>query len=702
MWSEPDLKFATLTADPIGPLYALLNAFEDWTKRNWSDDTLDIRATDEAWTPEMRKAVHKEAAHAHEEVEQLRHGLAIIENDRDVNQAFRLMNEAFAHSGTRKGYDGWRPFQLGFVLLALPGLVDAGIAARKRVDTLWFATGGGKTETYLALVVLLILLDRIRGKKHGISAWSRFPLRMLSLQQTQRFADVLAGAELARRQNDIGGDPIALGYFVGNGTPNKIPYDEMDIEPANDYRAPEMPARYRLLLHCPFCFRETVKTDFDETEWRLRHVCTNSTCPWPEPALPFYVVDDEIYRFLPAAVVGTIDKAAMVGLSASVRGFFGAPRGLCTGSKHGFTYSQRSKTPNGCLVPGCRHLGTQLPQAEATFAPGLRVQDELHLLSDSLGAIDAHYETLLDYLTSTTSAPVPKIIGSSATLAGFRAQVHALYKRDGLSFPMPGPHSGTSFWTQETDNHMRRFIALAPRGQTQEFAADRIAQSLQENVRRLLVEPDIVCAEAGVDPASATTLLNLYGTNVFYGSKLPDVEAMARTLESQPPAIPTNVERLTGGTDFADVRTVLDRLGSKMEPNFEDRIHAVCASSMMSHGVDVDRFNIMTILGIPLKTSEFIQTSARIGRRYPGLVLVLHRMVYERDAKVFRSFNTFVQHGDRFVEPVAITRKSRNVIAKTMPGAFVAQLLQVDGAISPCRRGNRSLQFERYVPTSVK
>ena len=54
--------------------------------------------------------------------------------------------------------------------------------------------------------------------------------------------------------------------------------------------------------------------------------------------------------------------------------------------------------------------------------------------------------------------------------------------------------------------------------------------------------------------------------------------------------------------------------------------------------------------------AEFIQTTARIGRRYPGLVLVLHRMGVERDASVFRTFDIYIRQGDRFIEPIAITR----------------------------------------------
>ncbi len=98
---------------------------------------------------------------------------------------------------------------------------------------------------------------------------------------------------------------------------------------------------------------------------------------------------------------------------------------------------------------------------------------------------------------------------------------------------------------------------------------------------------------------------------------------------------------------------------------------------MMSHGVDIDRFNAITLLGVPLATAEFIQTSARIGRRWPGLVFVLHRMGVERDSSVFRSFPTYIRHGNRFVAPIAITRRSRRVLRNTFPGMWAARVLAV-------------------------
>jgi hypothetical protein len=562
------------------------------------------------------------------------------------------------------------------LLTVLPSVVHDTHPDRTLVDTLWFATGGGKTETYLAVIVFACLFDRLTGKRCGVTAWSRFPLRMLSLQQTQRFADAVAGAELVRRAEGIPGDPLAIGFYVGaGGTPNRVRADATEGAANSEDR--DMPGRNRVLMHCPFCFRSDIEMVFSRRSWTLEHRCVNEGCPWPEAGLPFYVVDEEIYRLLPSVVIGTLDKAALLGMQAAARGLVGSPVARCAGPGHGFTYATRSKAPTGCLVPGCSFGRETLDQPRARFAPRLRVQDELHLLRDSLGAVDSHYETLLDELHHDVDGGAPaKIIASSATLAGYEEQAAALYCRAGAAFPQPGPQEGVSFWTQDTGRLMRHFVGIAPRGQTLEFVNERITESVQRAVRRLVTEPEIVCSEAGVDSSLAPFLLDIYGTQVVYGIRLRDVEAAGRSLSTQSPVDPLNVGMLTGGTLLEDVRTTLERLDHP-EPEFDRRLHVICASSMMSHGVDIDRFNVITLLGVPLATAEFIQTSARIGRRWPGLVFVLHRMGVERDSSVFRSFPTYIRHGNRFVAPIAITRRSRRVLRSTFAGLWASRVLAI-------------------------
>jgi len=217
---------------------------------------------------------------------------------------------------------------------------------------------------------------------------------------------------------------------------------------------------------------------------------------------------------------------------------------------------------------------------------------------------------------------------------------------------------------------------------TIEYAVDRTVTELQKIIRDLRDDPESICAAAGVDARYAEDLISLYGVDVIYGNTLRDLDAVARSLETQIGVDgPVNAASLTGRTEFDQVRSTLDRLENP-ETDYLSRIHIVTASSMMSHGVDIDRLNVMVMLGTPLTAAEFIQATARIGRRWPGVVYVMQKMARERDASVFRCFDKFVMHGDRFVEPIPITRRSRRVLAKTLPGLYLARILAIHEANS--------------------
>jgi hypothetical protein len=674
-WNSPDpepaFDFVTMSTNPLPSVRGLIDAATRWGATHWSQEALLARA--DHWSAEMLDEARIARDAYASEIDRLERGYKALTEDPDLLRAFRIASTALLHSSAKR-YDSWRPFQLGFLVSAMTGITDPDDA--QYVDTVWFATGGGKTETYLGLLVTAIIYDRLTGKSDGITAWTRFPLRSLSLQQTQRFADALAGAELERRAQGIGGRPISLGFFVGAGsTPNKIG-EEDEVTHNRD-----LPRRYQVLLRCPFCRSEDLSMRFDRTRWTLDHVCTDTACPWGGDALPFHIVDQEIYRFLPTVIVGTLDKAALVAMQGAMRGFFAAPAASCSDPRHGYCYSPRSTSPSGCLVPGCNRDNADLPMPAERYAPRLRLQDELHLLRDSLGAVDSHYESLLDHLQAELTGTKAKIIASSATLSGFRRQIDVLYRRDARVFPQPGPTTDESFWSQPSDTRARTYVAVAPRGVTAEYVSDRILGTLQQCVRDLVDDPDGVSSRLGIPRRHVGFLVSVYGVDLVYGNTVRDVEASRRAAETEFP-FPVNVEALTGGTQFDQVRDILERL-DRPEDRFGDRIHIVAASSMISHGVDIDRLNLMVMKGLPLTTAEFIQTSARVGRRWPGMVYVLHRITREREVSTYAQFERFITQGDRFVEPIPITRSSRRVLELTTAGAEEARRLAIHDYRSP-------------------
>ena len=63
-------------------------------------------------------------------------------------------------------------FNSAFILLNVPGLADPADPDRETVDLLFFPTGGGKTEAYLGLAALAMVLRRLRNPDRPVS-WVR-------------------------------------------------------------------------------------------------------------------------------------------------------------------------------------------------------------------------------------------------------------------------------------------------------------------------------------------------------------------------------------------------------------------------------------------------------------------------------------------------------------------------------------------------
>ncbi|MBM4633351.1 hypothetical protein GS482_15220, partial [Rhodococcus hoagii] len=76
---------------------------------------------------------------------------------------------------------------------------------------------------------------------------------------------------------------------------------------------------------------------------------------------------------------------------------------------------------------------------------------------------------------------------------------------------------------------------------------------------------------------------------------------------------------------------------------------------MISVGLDIDRLGLMVVAGQPQSTSEYIQSTSRVGRRHPGLVVVALNSNRSRDASHYESFIPFHRALYREVEATTAT-----------------------------------------------
>ena len=512
-----DIGFGTL-ADPnidIDQFDLVPEAFDRWIaeQRATVDPTAGLDPLDTVGREREREKFEQDIAAYGEEVVDLRVGIDLLKRSREIwlddptsagaapFKAWYLTNRAFLEVGRAEGKTSWRLFQLGFILsnLVSPStrvkefehLYRPNKESIESASLLYFATGGGKSEAFFGLLLFILFLDRLRGKHRGISALIRYPLRLLTAQQARRLARLLAKAELIRRDERIAGAPFEIGFWVGSGsTPNRLAngdqvLDEFKCIPAidSDQHADEAINRrdpaylaalrdYDKLPNCPFCDRPTALRRYPQEQQRLGIVCLDSVCEWNvrtkttlERPLPFLLVDYDIYRSAPAILLGTIDKLALIGQHWStinrIGGMFGLARLLDDNGLIETPYDLNVSK----AMEGRRTIAPSFAGGVEVFVdpvPSLIVQDEAHLLEESLGTFAGLFETTL-YQWFRSLRPIlgdrmsvvpdggedirlPKVVCATATISDPERQIRVLYQKRVRQFPRKGTRLYRSFY----------------------------------------------------------------------------------------------------------------------------------------------------------------------------------------------------------------------------------------------------------------
>jgi hypothetical protein len=658
----------------------------------------------------------------------LENAIALLDANPQAAEAFRFANRAmwqqrihslFTLSVRQKKDDTletidtlqnrtWYLFQLAFILMNLPGLVDPTHPERSDstsaiADVLWFPTGGGKTEAYLGLTAFTLAIRRLQGKmgeydgSAGVTVLMRYTLRLLTLQQFQRATALICACELIR-QSDAkkwGNEPFRIGLWIGQrSTPNWTDESDQIVKEyrrGGSFRSSSVGGRGtpHQLTNCPWCGETLIAGRDIQVEiykagaGRTLVYCPSPSCEFNQRSakgegLPVVVVDEEVYRRLPSLLIATVDKFAQMPWKGAVQMLFGKVNAYCP--RHGFRSPDIDDTDSHP-----KHKQSGLPSVKSEERgplrpPDLIIQDELHLINGPLGTLVGLYETAVDSLSTWEyqgQSVRPKVIASSATIRRASEQVNALYLRKANIFPPTGLDVEDNFFSRQISpsdvSPGRLYFGICAPGVQAKVVMIRVYSSFLSAAQFLYKKYGELA-----DP---------YMTLVGYFNSIRELGGLRRLVDD---AISTrlrqmekrnlenrffhtnSIKELTSRVGATDIPETLDRLNAVFDPNAEKErqvkskakeklnyseipIDVLLATNMISVGVDVPRLGLMVVAGQPKYTAEYIQATSRIGRYFPGLVCTVYNWVRPRDLSHFERFEHYHSSLYQQVEPLSVT-----------------------------------------------
>jgi hypothetical protein len=712
-----DLAGLSSNAPPETILRPLIEGYEEWIEKKIKDiDNI----------PELLKPIaQKHLKLCYESLNRMKKGLNLLANPQ-ILEAFRLANTAILLqqvNGKDKRYgriedkniifnkhikesvsdeislkeasNTWRAFQIAFILMSLESLVDEKSDSREIVDLIWFPTGGGKTEAYLGVAAFQMILRRLKDPLDaGVDIMMRYTLRLLTADQFQRSSRLICALEYLRRKNQskLGDIPFSIGIWVGsNTTPNNNKNAKTAL---SKLQKNEKNAQQFIVNNCSWCGANL--GFYDQKGSKKKHYfgykinndklvihCPDKNCHFHEE-LPIYIVDETIYEKRPTFLIGTVDKFVQLVWHPTARSLFGID-----------SKGDRFTSP-----------------------PSLIVQDELHLISGPLGTLTGLFEILVEELCIKLvdgKLVKPKIIAATATIKQFEEQALALFGRTNARlFPSPGLENEDSFFAtpaiqKDTGKPMpgRKYVGVYT-------TTVRIMMS-QVMTFSSILQSTAEIKENERDPY--WTLLTFYNTLRELGGGLTltqtDIPQYSKSMSMRKGTQKevrylNNVLELTSRKQSHEISKTIDDLKFEYIPPKEKEtnttIDLCLASNIIEVGVDIDRLSVMSIVGQPKMTAQYIQVSGRVGRRWwerPGLIFTLYSNTKSRDKSHFEHFREYHQKLYAQVEPTSVTPFSDSCLDRGLHAVvigFLRQALNDDIARTPDWKEIQKYINNRIVP----
>ena len=673
-------------------LYDFVGAYDDWL--NQQEHLLNTRFDQGLLSETLSARVREMVDAARLNSVRMREGIRFLLSDDMVRHAFLLSNRSIQFSQNEATHPDvsdrtdfqWRPFQLAFQLINIRSLCafdisDVGFHERSIIDLAWFPTGGGKTEAYLGMIATVGFYRRLRFPEDerrlpAVHSIMRYTLRLLTSDQAGRLVRLVGAMNhIARGEEpDHNFTDFRVGMWVGeDASPNRLlGYD-------TTYPTPTAQQNLALLQNnlaeekgtviqferCPWCGSQSLG---EASSWEigdlnnqpaLKGRCQDDACLFHD-GVPFTCVDDDIYINPPSVLLATADKFAQLARNPWAKSL---PGGAAADSDAAQQFNAR------------RMLGFG---RDAARPPDLIIQDELHLLTGPLGTIAGLVETALETAWKDIDHR-PKYIAATATIRGAQRDAMLMYGRDMNIFPPPVATAEDNFFAQLSgdDDAGRKHIGiLGPPGKNRTTFAQPTA-SLLQRVQQLREgnpeEPDDIFDPYFTMVGYFNSLRELGGAQ----TALPDRVArqfmpkFAQQGGLENPRQLHTIKELTSRKTSSELKAVKDSLERSLP---EEVVDVVVTTNMFQVGIDIGRLGLMAIVGQPKSNSEYIQSSGRVGRRFPGLVVSLLRSTFPRDQSHYENFKAFHQEVYSHVDLTSTTPFSQRALDRGMGTALAIML----------------------------
>ncbi len=717
-----DLAGLSSQSDPKEILQPLLTGYEKWISEKESEvEQLPLK---------LQTAAKTHISLCRSSLARMEHGLLLL-NDEKAMRAFQLANLAILlqqENGTVKRdgiiqqeegqteiyyklkykeivkepqslYDAknaWRGFQIAFFLMSIGSFVDEMDDSREIVDLIFFPTGGGKTEAYLAVAAFQMLLRRLKDPSDaGVDVIMRYTLRLLTADQFQRSSRLICALEYIRKDKEIelGTVPYSIGIWVGGETtPNNNSAANIQLLQLQKNKSK---TKDFVIGNCSWCgaklghystkkgkdSKNKLYLGYANENGNLRIYCPDTHCVF-HSELPIYIVDETIYKKKPTFLIGTIDKFVQLVWEPHARSLF----------------------------------GIDLEGGRFASPPALIIQDELHLISGPLGSLSGLFEILIEELCTKEIEGHrirPKIIAATATIAQFEEQILALFGRGedkARLFPSPGlDHDDSYFAKPARDNEDKKLMPGRK-------YVGVYTNSVKIMMSQVMTFSAIIQSAAEIEREERDP----YWTLLAFYNSLRDLGAALTLTQTDIPQYMTsmtqrkgtqnsirnvgNVIELTSRDQSGKISKIIDNLKVKFEPNQnkQEALDLCLASNIIEVGVDIERLSIMAIVGQPKMTAQYIQVSGRVGRKWwerPGVIFTLYLNTRSRDKSHFEHFQEYHQKLYAQVEPTSVTPFSDFCLERGLKAIIIGYLRQA--LTADISRAPKPDYIEKYLNSKI-